>query len=139
MNKVIKTSHKLNAQSDKVWDRIRQGSGVDRWLPVIIDCEMQGDGEGAKRICSLEQGKMLETILKIDEENKIFQYAIDEQPLFPIDNVVGTMQVKQVVEGTELSWELSFRLKDENLFPTVKEAIEELYTAGANGLEQISN
>lgn len=139
MNQVIKTSHQLSSSVDKVWECIKDGTGVDKWLPVITDCQLNGDGAGAKRICTLEQGRMLETILKIDHENRIFQYAIDEQPLLPIENIIGTMQVKENGEGSVLTWDLSFNLENANLLSTVTQAIEGLYAAGANGLEELSN
>ncbi len=139
MNKIIKTSHPINASSDTVWEHIKNGKGVDKWLPVITACTLEGEGEGAKRICELEQGTMLETILKIDEKEKIFQYSIDEQPLLPISDIKGTMQVIPKNEGTELRWDLEFSLPDEQMFPMVKQAIEGLYSAGAKGLEDLSN
>ena len=139
MNKVIKTSHQINASADIIWGHIKKGEGVDKWLPVITACKLEGEGEGAKRICELEQGNMLETILKVNDEEKIFQYSIDEQPLLPIENIKGTMQVVAKDKTTELLWDLEFTLSDESLFPMVKEAIEGLYAAGANGLEKLSN
>jgi len=139
MNKTIKTSHQINASAEIVWEHIKKGEGVDKWLPVITACRLEGEGEGARRICNTEQGDMLETILKVDEELKLFKYSIDKQPLLPIENIIGTMQVLPKEEKTELLWDLEFSLADESLFPMVKKAIEGLYTAGANGLETLSN
>ena len=138
MNKIIKTSHHINAIADIVWGHIKNGKGVDKWLPVITACSLEGEGEGAKRVCELEQGKMLETILKVDEGKKMFVYSIDKQPLLPIENIKGTMQVVAKNEGTELRWDLEFSLPDESMYPMVKEAIQGLYAAGANGLENLS-
>lgn len=139
MNKTIKTSHQINASAKIVWEHIKKGEGVDKWLPVITACRLEGQGEGAKRICTTEQGNMLETILKVNDEQKVFKYSIDEQPLLPIENIIGTMRVIPKNERTELLWKLEFTLSDESLFPVVKEAIEGLYAAGANGLESLSN
>ncbi|MBQ0734205.1 SRPBCC family protein [Aquimarina celericrescens] len=98
MKKTIETSHKLNANPEKVWTIISKASGVNEWLPIITSCSFEGN----KRICTTEQGDLKETILIIDNANKIFQYAIDEQPLLPIHNVVGTMKVLTKNGGTEL-------------------------------------
>ncbi|MDB4292295.1 SRPBCC family protein [Maribacter sp.] len=136
--KTIQTSHNLMAKTEKVWATISKASGVNDWLPIITSCHLEGNGEGSKRICTTAQGHMLETILKIDGEHKVFQYAIDEQPLLPIQNVVGTMKVISKDEGTELLWDLDFEIADESQFPMVKQAIEGMYQAGANGLEKIS-
>ncbi|MEM8527883.1 MAG: SRPBCC family protein, partial [Bacteroidota bacterium] len=111
----------------------------DKWLPVITTCQLEGEGEGAKRICTTAQGNMLETILEVDAEQRVFKYSIDEQPLLPIENIIGTMQVLQKDEETELLWQLEFTLPDESSFPMVKQAIEGLYAAGANGLAALSN
>ena len=48
------------------------------------------------------------------------------------------MQVVPKGEGTELRWDLAFTLPDESLLPMVKQAIEGLYAAGANGLQELS-
>ncbi|MFS4492192.1 SRPBCC family protein [Maribacter sp. 2308TA10-17] len=136
--KTVQTSHILSAKTEKVWATISKASGVNEWLPIITACRLEGKGEGSKRICTTAQGDMKETILKIDEEHKVFQYAIDEQPLLPIGNIVGTMKVNSKDERTELLWDLDFEISDESQFPMVKQAVEEMYRAGATGLETIS-
>lgn len=134
MQKTIKTSHNLNANPDKIWKTISKASGVNQWLPITTSCSL----EGKKRVCRTEQGDLKETILKINHDNKIFKYAIDEQPLLPIQNVIGTSKVIAKEKGTELEWNMDFDLEDENQLPIVKQAIEGLYQSGANGLENIS-
>lgn len=134
MTQTISTKHILNAPIDKVWANISKATGVNEWLPVIIACKLDGD----KRICSTQQGDMNETILKIDSENKLFQYAIDSQPLLPIENIIGTMQVFEMEGKTQLHWDLNFTIKEEEMLPMVKQAVEGMYAAGANGLENIS-
>jgi carbon monoxide dehydrogenase subunit G len=134
MKKTIATSHIINAPIEKVWANISKATGVDEWLPVITACRLDGN----KRVCSTEQGDMNETILKIDNDQKIFQYAIDEQPLLPIADVIGTMQVFEQDNHTKLNWNLEFTLQDETMYGIVKQAVEGMYAAGANGLEKIS-
>jgi len=138
MRKTVKTSNQIDAPVESVWAQIKNGSGVDKWLPAITACQLNGEGEGAKRICTTEQGDMLETILEINHQERIFKYSIDEQPLLPIEHIVGTMQVSPKNGGTELLWELAFTMPDESLFAMVKQAIEGLYAAGANGLQTLS-
>lgn len=134
MTQTISTKHTINAPINKVWANISKSTGVNEWLPVITACKLDGD----KRICSTEQGDMNETILKVDNDNKLFQYAIDSQPLLPIGNIIGTMQVFELEGKTQLNWDLNFTIQDENMLPMVKQAIEGMYAAGANGLENIS-
>ncbi len=134
MNNIIKTSHTLNSTPEKVWETIRKGSGVHDWLSIITSCQLEGN----KRICATEQGHLKETILKIDDDNKIFKYAIDEQPLLPIHNVVATMQVHSKNNSTELTWDIHFDIEDDSQLQGVEQAIHSLYQDGAAGLEKIS-
>lgn len=134
MKKTIETSHTLKAKPEKVWETIRKTSGVNEWLPIVTACSLEGN----KRVCTTEQGELKETILKIDHENRIFKYAIDKQPLLPVQNVIGTMKVVTKNEGTQLIWNMDFDIEDENQLPMVKEAVEGLYSSGANGLETVS-
>jgi uncharacterized protein YndB with AHSA1/START domain len=134
MKKTITTSHIINAPIEKVWANISKATGVNEWLPVITACRLDGN----KRVCTTEQGDMNETILKIDNDQKIFQYAIDEQPLLPIAHIIGTMQVFEQDNNTKLNWNLEFTLQNETMYETVKQVVEGMYAAGANGLEKIS-
>ncbi len=134
MKKTISTLHTINAPSNKVWANISKATGVNEWLPVITACHLDGN----KRVCTTEQGEMKETILKVDNGNQEFQYAIDSQPLLPIDNVVGTMKVVEDGAQTQLQWNLEFTIQDESLLEMVEQAIEGMYAAGAKGLETLS-
>jgi hypothetical protein len=134
MKQIIETTHLLDASLDKVWANISKATGVNEWLPVITACRLDGN----KRVCTTEQGDMDETILKIDNEQKLFQYSIDKQPLLPIENIIGTMIVSESEGKTLLSWNIEFIIKDETLLPMVSQAINGLYQAGANGLEILS-
>lgn len=138
MKKIIQTTHQINAPIENVWANISKASGVNTWLPVISACRLDGNGEGAKRVCTAEQGDLSETILTIDHTGKVFRYSVDQQPFFPIGNVVGTMSLLNQVDYTQLDWSLEFDLADESYFPMIKEAIEGMYAAGASGLETIS-
>lgn len=139
MNKKVETSHIVNAPVDKVWANISKASGVNEWLPMIETCTLEGQGEGAKRVCTTENGILNETILMIDHTNKTFKYAIDKQTLFPINNVIGTMIVKDDNGNTRLDWTLAFSLEDEKAFPMIEEGVKGMYAAGVAGLENISN
>lgn len=138
MKKKIKTSHVLNAHIDSVWSNISKASGVNEWLPIVETCSLEGQGEGAKRKCTTENGFLNETIVKVDHDSKTFQYAIDEQNLFPITDILGTMALREENGETVLDWNLEFSLEDENVLPMIKEGVGGLYQAGAQGLESIS-
>ncbi len=138
MKKQIKTTHIIDAPTEKVWANISKASGMHEWLPMIETCSLEGQGEGAKRVCTTKNGVLNETILVIDHKTKTFQYAIDEQTLFPINDVVGTMSVRDNNGETILDWNLDFSLEDESIFPMITEGVGSMYASGAQGLENIS-
>jgi hypothetical protein len=138
MKKIVQTKHYINAPIDRLWANISKGSGVNTWFPIITSCHLQGQGEGAKRVCISEQGELLETIVKIDHTNKVFKYSIDKQSFFPVENIIGTMTLKENENNVQLDWDLEFNIEDEAHFPVIKESIEGLFAVGATGLENTS-
>lgn len=135
MNKEIKTIHQINAPIDAIWSHLRTGQNVNHWLPIITSCRVEGE----RRYCTTEEGELEESILLSDDNKKVFKYSIDQQNLFPIKNIVGTMQLRSnSSDGTDLHWNLNFDIENEHLFPEIKSAIEGLYHLGAKGLESIS-
>jgi len=138
MKNCIKTKNNINAPIEKVWANISKASDVDTWMPVITSCRLEGEGIGAKRVCTTEQGVLKETVLTIDNKNKTFQYSIEKQSILPVNDIVGTMKLNDLDGITELEWTLEFTITDESHLPMVKEGLEGMYAAGAKGLEAIS-
>jgi hypothetical protein len=138
MKKTVVTTHLISALLPKVWENISKSTEVNTWLPIVTTCELQGEGEGAKRICGTEQGNLYETILKIDHSQYLFQYSIDQQPLLPLTNLVGTMRLSEAEGKTQLEWTADFEVENEEAFAVIQPAIEGMYAMGAAGLERVS-
>lgn len=136
MKKLIQTANKIDAPIEKVWAHIRTGEGVNTWLPIITTCRVEGN----KRYCTTENGSLDETILKSDDQAKVFQYAIEKQDVFPVSDIKGTMRLEQIsANETTLLWDVEFDIQDEAIFPEIKQGIEGIYAAGAAGLGQLAN
>ena len=100
---------------------------------------MEGEGEGAKRVCKMHDGnELFETILKSDDEAKVFSYRIDQQSFMPISDVVGTMKFSQENGTTRLDWHVEFEVASEEIFGQVKPGIEEIYATSSQKLAEIS-
>ena len=137
--KNLKVKKNVMASPDKVWGILRTGTGLDKWLPVIATCKLEGQGAGAKRICTTPDGKTLkETILLIDDENKIFKYRIDEQDMLPTKNYVGTVSVIESMGKTEVRWEAEFEMTMEEAYPQVEEALTGLLNMAISGLDKVA-
>lgn len=136
----VAVTQRIDASADALWAIIRTGTGVDRWLPMITSCRLEGTGANAKRVCMFNDGttehELLETILTVDDEARLFQYSIDRQSMMPIRNVRGTMHVTAVTPSQcEILWFANFDLDDASAMPAVKAGLEGVYRAGISGIE----
>ena len=106
MRKKIETQHQLDAKLDEVWSNVRSGAAWEKWIPILSGSTIDGEGEGAKRVCKMHDGnELFETILESNDEQKLFQYQIDKQSFMPITDVVGTMKFSSNGEGTLMGME----------------------------------
>ncbi|MEO1254434.1 MAG: SRPBCC family protein [Bacteroidota bacterium] len=139
MKKKIETTHQLNANLDQVWSNVRSGANWERWLPILSGSSIDGEGKGAKRICTMHDGNELyETILESDDEQKLFQYHIEKQNFMPVSNIIGTMKFLPNEEATTLHWDVEFDVENDEIFNEVKPGIEEIYSNSSKKLAEIS-
>lgn len=139
MKKTIETTHLLDASLEDVWKNVRTGASWERWLPILSDSTIDGEGKGAKRVCKMHDGnELFETILDSDDLKKFFSYRIDEQSFMPVTDVVGKMQFRTTGNQTELQWNVEFEVENEEIFSQVKPGIEEIYASSSQKLAEIS-
>ncbi len=84
-----KVSMLINVPADKVWEIIGGVNGVDKWLAPISACRVEGD----KRYCTAEGAEFTEDIIRVDHNDRQLVYAIPQQHLVPVSNIVGFMSV----------------------------------------------
>jgi Polyketide cyclase / dehydrase and lipid transport len=136
----VAVTQRIQVSAQAAWSIIRTGSGLERWLPPITSCRLEGSGINAKRVCILNDGtaehELLETILTVDDDARLFQYSIDRQSMMPMRNVRGTMHVTEVSSNEcEILWFANFDLDDANVLSAIKAGLEGLYRAGISGVE----
>jgi uncharacterized protein YndB with AHSA1/START domain len=140
--KSVVTTMTINASSEKVWEVIASGKGLEKWFSAIESCELEGSAKpGAKRICKTFQGNVLkETILAVDNDAMVFQYSIDEQDMLPTKDVLGTIHVtKQSPMQTNITWLANYNLLDESMGNAVVTGLDQLYQSGIKGIEVFLN
>jgi uncharacterized protein YndB with AHSA1/START domain len=108
-----KSSQKIALTIDvtpaSAWKVIGAVSGVDRWLAPITSCRVEGN----KRYCTTEHGSLSEDILKVDHDNRVLHYAIPEQNMLPVQNIVGQMEVIETGDGrATVEWSWQFDVED---------------------------
>jgi uncharacterized protein YndB with AHSA1/START domain len=140
--KAVVTTMTINAPSEKVWEVIAKGNGLEKWFSAIETCELEGPAKpGTKRICKTFQGNVLkETILAVDNDAMVFQYSIDEQDMLPTKDVIGTIHVTKLSPmETNITWLANYNLLDENMESAVATGLDQLYQAGIKGIETLIN
>lgn len=118
----------------KIWETIRAGDGLDKWLPVITHCRLEGSGEGATRFCTMANGAELkEKIVEIDDAGRRFRYSIDEHPL-PAKNLRGSVEIKDAgTKGSEVSWGAEFD-SEPQARAELEAMFQEIYSGAIDGL-----
>jgi len=137
--KQVSVTQQVDVSPEKVWNILRTGSDVDKWIPIFASCKLEGNGPGAKRTCTTADGKVLkETILLIDDSNRIFKYRIDEQDMMPLKNYVGTVTVMERNGNTDVIWSTEFDLTIEEAEPEVEKGLRDLFKSAISSLESVA-
>ncbi|WP_142784125.1 SRPBCC family protein [Changchengzhania lutea] len=129
---VIRT---IDVTPEQAWEIIGSGKDVDKWFPEMIkSCRL----EGTTRVCGLEQGELIEEILKIDHENKEFKYTFIKQSMIPnIHNIVGNTRVMADENGKAvINWRWTFDCEDPESENEAKEAFKGAGNMGILGIEK---
>jgi len=124
----------VNANSKALWKIIGSGEGVDKWLPVITSCRVEGN----KRYCATAEGSFEEDILESNDETMTFRYLIPKQHLMPVENIEGTMKVTPINnERANIRWGWSFDIEESN-FEAVQGGLNQLGEMGIKGIEVLA-
>jgi carbon monoxide dehydrogenase subunit G len=127
----------INIPAEKAWATIRQFDGVDTYLPAVASCRVEGEGVGAKRFCTLQDGvKLDETLEHLDDDQCTLIYSIVDGEM-PFKNYVGTVQVNDLGNGqSEVEWKSSFEVGDTDKKELIT-MIEGMLTTAIDGIEQL--
>ncbi len=134
--KTVSVTGVIDASPHSVWSVIRSCDGLDRWAPGITACKLAGPAQvGSKRVCSMGDQQLIESIETIDDRSRLFQYRITQQGVMPIRNPLGTVHVAEAPNGkAHVLWMLNFEMVDEQAWPTVEVSLSKMYRAGLEGL-----
>lgn len=133
----VYVSTKVKASADAVWRAIRDFGGLDKFLHDVVNVTVEGQGVGAVRKLTFEDGMHIEERLEsLDEKNRSLSYSIVSSPL-PIDNYLSTMTVREVgSHEAEVQWSSTFNATG----TTEDEAeamVEGVYRSGFEGLKRL--
>ena len=131
----VTVSRTVDVDPNRVWSTIAAADGLDKWLPAIAQCRLDGSGVGATRYCTLGNGAQLkERIIEIDQARRVFRYAITEHPL-PAREVTGTVTIRDAGAGAALvSWGASFEVEQAHK-AELEGMFRQIYEEAIQGLE----
>ena len=135
---MIKSEQKVSigiaSSVDDVWEVISAITGVENWLaPMITASRMEGD----KRVCTTEGGEFEEDIYEVNHTTKTFKYGIPQQHMIPVENIMGSMQVRKGEDGgSVVDWHWTFDVETQNE-EQAKGALAHAGEAGINGIDAL--
>ncbi|MEQ1569199.1 MAG: SRPBCC family protein [Myxococcota bacterium] len=136
----VAVARTVRADAGAIWDIVRTGRDVDRYLPDLIrSCRVDGAGTGARRVCGTDAGPIEETVLTVDDGARLFRYRIDAQPLMPLTDYVGALHVADLGDGrAEVLWFASFEPTDPASAPAIADSLSGLFTSGIGALATLA-
>ncbi|MDP6953928.1 MAG: SRPBCC family protein [Alphaproteobacteria bacterium] len=133
----VSVTRTIAVAPDTAWQEIRSVGGLERWVPIVQTCEVEGSGVGAVRKCGLGEGAFVfEKVESIDEAQRVFTYSITESPL-PLENYMGRMQIGPGADGgSEITWSCEFAC-DSAAEAEMTAMLEGAFSDGLAGLQSL--
>lgn len=135
MKEIVGASGVINVQAERVWKVISSLGGLDKWMPVVSFCRVEGSGAGAKRYCTLANGaEIKERIDEVDQKLMRVRYSITEAAL-PLKGYVGTVTVTPAEgSGAEVAWYAEYTPEPQHAME-LRDMLRGAITDGIQGLE----
>jgi len=105
----LTVSKDVSAGAEAVWALLADFADV-RWIPVINDVEIEGEGPGMSRTIrgSTEGEPTVETLLWIRPEQRQISYRITGSPL-PVNRFEAVVSVTEAeAGGCRVAWEVDY-------------------------------
>ena len=121
MSEVV-VSKAIQVPALKAWGKLSSFRGIEEISPIEKSVA-EGHGAGATRICYMPDGAAIyETLNRVDEEKKEFEYEINKGP-FPVTRYVSTVKVAEINENScKVTWGCEF-----DSAPEVEEEMSKLF------------
>ena len=129
----------INAAADDVWKTISDFNGLPRFVSLIIDSKVEGEGIGAVRTITLADGQQgEETLRSLDNENMTLSYSLADDPGRPFKGYVATMKLVALGDNEcELEWSSTFDAQEGVSEEDAKALPAGLYENGIEGLKKL--
>ncbi|MCI0487524.1 MAG: SRPBCC family protein [Blastocatellia bacterium] len=129
----------INAAAADVWKTISDFNGLPRFVLLIVDSKVEGEGVGAVRTITLQDGQQgVETLSFLDDENMTLRYSLADDPGRPFKGYVATMKLTALGDNEcELEWSSAFEAQGGASEEEAKALPAGLYEIGIAGLKKL--
>ena len=111
----INASRIIPFPKQKVWKVLADFGNIQNFNPAVIKSfshEGPATGLGAKRHCDLAPfGSVDEEITEWEEGTRLKAYIYEGKKMPPIKNMYGTFHLMEVDGGTEVHFEIEYKMK----------------------------
>lgn len=127
----VSVSRKISAAAPVVWGIVGDYGNLANWLPGIAACATDGEGVGAIRTLTLDDGVVVvERLDSHDDGTRTLIYTVTEGP-FPMEDYVAKVVI---IEGDDtsctFSWSCSFEPHqgaEDELTKDLKDMLQQRY------------
>lgn len=88
----------FNRPADEVWAVIADFGGIDRWMPGIDSCRLEGED----RIIGTMGMEITERLIKLDEAGRALTYSVIAGA--PVESHRATVSVTPNGDGSRATW-----------------------------------
>jgi len=132
----VKINGTINTSAKKVWELVSDFGGLENFVEAVEKCAIDGQGVGAVRTLTLQNGgKVKEKLESLNNEKRVLEYSIVESPM-PVKNYKGRMAVNRLSDTTsEFIWSSTFEAED-GTEKEMNKTFSGLYSLGVEGLKK---
>ncbi|TAK19456.1 MAG: SRPBCC family protein [Nitrosarchaeum sp.] len=135
---IVSESAIINAPPAKVWEIIRSFDGVERYIPMVLTSEINGNHAGCERRCNIRFGpnqtaNLVERLDSIDDNTRTLKYSIIDAPQ-PFPGLKGTVKVSNREGKSEVVWSGDLQNSDKQ----ASMMLSGIYKMALDGLKKLT-
>jgi hypothetical protein len=132
----VSASGTIAAPASAVWATVADFGTVAAYLPSVVDCRLEGDGIGARRVLTTaDGGRVVSELIELDEDRRVMGYRIVESAL-PFDDYTSHVSVRAVdIDRCQVTWSSVLRPGAQSL--DVESFLQDQLESGIEGLRRL--
>ncbi|MBO6938121.1 MAG: SRPBCC family protein [Deltaproteobacteria bacterium] len=132
----VSKSGRIEAAAADVWALVSEFNGLPAWLPPVAASETEGEGIGAVRTVTMQDGaKIAERLEAFDADAMTYTYSMTDMGPLPMAEYQSTMVVSPDGDGCTITWTGTFEPAGAPS-EVVAELVGGLYDSGIGSVQE---